>query len=70
MIKKILIAFMAICLLAFSTDKKVKIELTINEANMLIDALRKSRIESWQSADLIDKIVNQVNPQLDTTKQK
>lgn len=65
--KKLLI-IVAIILLGFSEEKKVKIELTLPETQTLLEGLKRSRIESWQSSELIDKIVSQVNPQIDTTK--
>lgn len=67
---KKIIVILGITLLSFLEEKRVKIELTIPETQLLLDGLRKSRLESWQSAELIDKIVNQVNPQIDSIKKK
>lgn len=68
--KKLLIIIIVGCLLAFRADTKIiKIELSVLEINMIIEGLKKSRIESWQSTELIDKIIKQANPQLtDSTK--
>lgn len=66
--KKALILFLVIFCTSFRVDvKTIKLELTTQEVQMLIDGLKRSREESWKMDELIGKILTQAN---DTAFQK
>lgn len=70
--KKIFIALTLITLLSFNTaeEKKLKVELTINEWNAVLNVIDQSNAPHLNVEAVKKIMVDQLSAQIDTTKRK
>lgn len=70
--KKLFIALTLLTLLSFNTneDKKLKVELTVNEWNAVLQVIDQSNAPHLNVEAVKKVLIDQLKAQMDTTKRK